>query len=180
MSATTHEHGADLVGGLSAPRRPPVALSLLLDAGFATAAYLPAYLAAVPGHPTDALHRGRVVDAAGDPDLPADRPLPSRAPMPPAEVRLARTRDWRRDRRHGRGERRDGRDARISGLSRSAFVADAMLLVIATVGWRGAWVLRARARSAEAGRDTELVDRAAEVTPLVAGALQPLSLPGTR
>ena len=56
----------------------------------------------------------------------------------------------------------------FSGLSRSAFVADAMLLVIATVGWRGAWVLRARARSAEAGRDTELVDRAAEVAPLVA------------
>jgi ABC-2 type transport system permease protein len=56
----------------------------------------------------------------------------------------------------------------LEGLSRSAFIADAMLLSIGALGWRGAWVLRARAR-ARAGsiaRSGELVDRAAEMTTL--------------
>ena len=60
----------------------------------------------------------------------------------------------------------------FEGVSRSAFAADALLLTIAALGWRGAWVVRtrARARSAAAARlkDTELVDRAAEMTPLTA------------
>ena len=56
----------------------------------------------------------------------------------------------------------------FEGLSRSAFVADAMLLSITAIGWRGAWVLRLRA---QARRDARaplggLVDRAAETTTL--------------
>ena len=47
-----------------------------------------------------------------------------------------------------------------------AFVADALLLSIAAIGWRGAWVLRARARARTLARASvaELVDRADEMT----------------
>jgi len=53
----------------------------------------------------------------------------------------------------------------FEGVSRVAFVADAVLLSIAAVGWRGAWVLRARARARAAVRaaSDELVDRAEEM-----------------
>ena len=47
-------------------------------------------LAAVSGHSADALHCGRLVDAAGDPDLPADRPRHRGRLCRPAQVRLAR------------------------------------------------------------------------------------------
>lgn len=58
----------------------------------------------------------------------------------------------------------------FAGVSRSAFIADAVLFTFAAFGWRGAWVLRARARAraAAADRHTELVDRAAEMAPLTA------------
>jgi ABC-2 type transport system permease protein len=57
----------------------------------------------------------------------------------------------------------------LGGVSRMVFVADALLLSIAAVGWRGAWVLRARARlraTARAPLDDELVDRSEEMTTL--------------
>ena len=49
----------------------------------------------------------------------------------------------------------------FEGVSRSAFVADAMLLTIAALGWRGVWVLRLRERCGRASRsaDGDLVDR---------------------
>jgi ABC-type polysaccharide/polyol phosphate export permease len=54
----------------------------------------------------------------------------------------------------------------FEGLSRMAFAANALLLSIAAVGWRGIWVLRmralARARARTASGD--LVDRAEEIT----------------
>jgi lipopolysaccharide transport system permease protein len=55
----------------------------------------------------------------------------------------------------------------FQGISRMAFAADALLLSIAAIGWRGVWVLRARARGrALAGASVaELVDRADEMTP---------------
>lgn len=58
----------------------------------------------------------------------------------------------------------------FEGVSRSAFVADAMLLTIASLGWRGVWVLRARtwARAGAPVLDTELIDRTAEMTTLSA------------
>jgi lipopolysaccharide transport system permease protein len=54
----------------------------------------------------------------------------------------------------------------FEGVSRVAFVADAVLLSIAAVGWRGAWVLgaRARARAAVPTPGDELVDRAEMMT----------------
>ena len=54
----------------------------------------------------------------------------------------------------------------FQGISRMAFAADALLLSIAAIGWRGAWVLRARARARTLARASvaELVDRADEMT----------------
>ena len=54
----------------------------------------------------------------------------------------------------------------FDGVSRMAFVADAVLLSIAAIGWRGAWVLRARTRARTLARASvaELVDRADEMT----------------
>jgi ABC-2 type transport system permease protein len=54
----------------------------------------------------------------------------------------------------------------FGGVSRMAFVADAVLLSIAAIGWRGIWVLRARARARAIARASvgELVDRADAMT----------------
>jgi lipopolysaccharide transport system permease protein len=54
----------------------------------------------------------------------------------------------------------------FQGISRMAFAADALLLSIAAVGWRGVWVLQARARARTLARAStaELVDRADEMT----------------
>jgi ABC-2 type transport system permease protein len=58
----------------------------------------------------------------------------------------------------------------FQGVSRSAFVADALLLTIAALGWRAVWVLRSRTRmrAAAAAPGSELVDRAAEMTTITA------------
>jgi lipopolysaccharide transport system permease protein len=59
--------------------------------------------------------------------------------------------------------------AGFEGVSRSAFVADAMLLSVAALGWRGVWVLRARLQARAAARlapSLDLVDRTAEMTTL--------------
>jgi ABC-2 type transport system permease protein len=52
----------------------------------------------------------------------------------------------------------------FAGISRSAFAADAFLLSVLAVGWRGGFVLRARARMRASlrGRHDLLIDRAAE------------------
>jgi ABC-2 type transport system permease protein len=51
----------------------------------------------------------------------------------------------------------------FEGLSRSAFVADAVLLSVGAIGWRGAWVIRARRRARrEHLIKGDFVDRAAE------------------
>jgi ABC-2 type transport system permease protein len=54
----------------------------------------------------------------------------------------------------------------FEGVSRMAFAADAVLLSIAAIGWRGAWVLRARARARAAARasSADLVDRTDEMS----------------
>jgi lipopolysaccharide transport system permease protein len=56
----------------------------------------------------------------------------------------------------------------FEGVSRIAFGVDAMLLSIAALGWRGAWVLsrRRRARVAVRLRGDDLIDRAEETTTL--------------
>ena len=54
----------------------------------------------------------------------------------------------------------------LQGMSRMAFAADALLLSVAAIGWRGVWVLRARVRARALARTSvaELVDRADEMT----------------
>jgi ABC-2 type transport system permease protein len=54
----------------------------------------------------------------------------------------------------------------FQGLSRMALAADALLMSIAAIGWRGAWVLhsRARLRARVRASQSELVDRADEMT----------------
>src|SRR5687767_2936592 len=54
----------------------------------------------------------------------------------------------------------------FQGISRMAFAADALLLSIAAIGWRGVWVLRARARARAVARASvaDLVDRSDEMT----------------
>jgi homopolymeric O-antigen transport system permease protein len=65
----------------------------------------------------------------------------------------------------------------FEGVSRSAFLADALLMSVAATGWRGAWVLRTRAQARSRARidsrpaDPALVDRAAEMTTLRAVVL---------
>ena len=59
----------------------------------------------------------------------------------------------------------------FAGVSRSAFVADAMLFTFGAFAWRWVWVLKARARLVAASAATSsspLVDRAEEVAPLIA------------
>ena len=56
----------------------------------------------------------------------------------------------------------------FEGVSRSAFVADAIFMTIAAIGWRGVWVLRLRAqlRLALRSSDGELIDHATDLTTL--------------
>lgn len=56
----------------------------------------------------------------------------------------------------------------FEGVSRSAFVADAILMTLGAIGWRGVWVLRLRTqlRSALRPEDDNLIDRATELTTL--------------
>jgi ABC-2 type transport system permease protein len=56
----------------------------------------------------------------------------------------------------------------FEGISRSAFVADAFLMTIAAIGWRGIWVLRLREqlRAALRSVDDNLIDRATELRTL--------------
>jgi homopolymeric O-antigen transport system permease protein len=71
-----------------------------------------------------------------------------------------------------------GLTAGLAGSSRMVFAADALLLSIAAIGWRGVWVLRARVRvraMAQQGSQgsAALVDRSEEMTTLgaVVGSL---------
>jgi len=63
----------------------------------------------------------------------------------------------------------------FQGVSRSAFVADAILMIVGAIGWRGAWILRVRAqrRSVTPPLDDDLIDRATQMTTLrgMAGSL---------
>jgi ABC-2 type transport system permease protein len=54
----------------------------------------------------------------------------------------------------------------FEGVSRGAFAADAVLLTVGALGWRGMWVFRMRARMRAAARTDmgELVDRTVEMT----------------
>jgi len=56
----------------------------------------------------------------------------------------------------------------FEGLSRVAFLADAIFLAISAIGWRGLWVLRERARARQVAAiwSDDLIDRADQMTTL--------------
>jgi ABC-type polysaccharide/polyol phosphate export permease len=56
----------------------------------------------------------------------------------------------------------------FEGVSRSAFIADAILMTVGAIGWRGFWVLRLRdqLRLALRSADGDLMDRTTELTTL--------------
>ena len=61
----------------------------------------------------------------------------------------------------------------FEGVSRSAFLADVVLMTVGAIGWRGLWVLRTRARLRRESHQTvatsgggDLIDRAAEMMTL--------------
>ena len=169
MSVVAHAPSAGPAAGSPLPRRPALLLSVLLDGGLAVLAYLAAYWLRFRGDRLETFLPG------------AWSTLPFVMVGQLAALAAARA--------YGRRPRIDwllrviagvmagtaisavllGITAGFEGVSRSAFVADAMLLSIAALGWRGMWVLRARAQeragARRAGGD-ELIDRTAEMTTL--------------
>ena len=150
----------------SLPRRPAAWLSVLIDGAFAVAAYLGAYWLRFSGGQLESflgaawaslpiVVTGQVLSLAA---LGAYARRPRLewllrvicgilAGTAAASIVVALSRG-------------------LHGLSRSAFVADAVLLSITALVWRGLWVLRARSRVRGDSRATvgDLVDRSAEMT----------------
>jgi len=162
-------------GDSHVPRRPAFLLGVALDAGCAIAAYLTAYWLRFQGGTLD-LFLPRAWDT-----------LPVVVVAQVSALLLLRAYgqrprvDWLMRVVGGIGV---GTGAAIAllgltvgfeGLSRMAFVADALFLGILAIGWRGLWVLRerARARQQTAARSDDLVDRAEQMTTLrgVVGSL---------
>ena len=147
MSEIARNTIADAVSDPRLPRRPSWIFSALLDGGFAVGAYLGAYWLRFYGDRLEAFLPG------------AWSTLPLVVLMQLAALGAVRA--------YARRPRVDwllrviagvtigtaassvliGLSIGFEGISRSAFVADAMLLSIAALGWRGVWVLRARAPS---------------------------------
>ena len=162
----THDALAGPVGGAAVPVRPSWLLGVFLDALMGVSAYIASYwlrfdserlavflpgaLATVP------LVVGAQVLALGALQAYAPRPRASWLTRVVAGIVLGT----------GVSALILGVAVGFQGMSRMAFIADPLLLSIAAIGWRGAWVLRARARARAVARASvaELVDRADEMT----------------
>jgi ABC-2 type transport system permease protein len=161
-----HEAVAGPVASAVVPVRPSRLLSLFLDALLGVSAYIVSYwlrfdserLAAfLPGAwSTVPLVVGAQILALGALQAYAPRPKASWLSRVSAGILL--------------GTAASALLLRVAvgfqGLSRMALAADALLLSIAAIGWRGIWVLRARTRARALARASvgELVDRADEMT----------------
>jgi lipopolysaccharide transport system permease protein len=149
------------------PRRPALLPSVLLDGGLAVGAYLAAYWLRFPGGRLEAFLPGALST------LPFVI-IGQLAALAAARAYARRPRiDWLLRLIGGilAGTAASsvllGMTIGFEGVSRSAFLADAVLLSIAAVGWRGVWVLRTRAQARAAARrapSDDLVDRTAETT----------------
>jgi lipopolysaccharide transport system permease protein len=169
MTVVAHAPSEGPSAGFQRPQRPAWVLSVLLDGGLAVGAYLAAYWLRFQGDRLEAFLPG------------AWSTIPVVVASQLAALVIARA--------YARRPRIDwllrviagvvtgtvassvllGVTIGFEGVSRSAFVADAMLLSTAALGWRGAWVLRARAQARARARRAPsdyLVDRAAEMTTL--------------
>jgi homopolymeric O-antigen transport system permease protein len=166
MSVIADDPAAVPMGTAVVPVRPSWLLSVLLDALLGVSAYIASYwlrfdserLAAfLPGAwSTVPLVAGAQILALGALQAYAPRPKASWLSRVVAGIVL--------------GTAVSALLLRVAvgfqGISRMAFAADALLLSIAAIGWRGAWVLRARARARAVARASvgDLVDRADEMT----------------
>jgi lipopolysaccharide transport system permease protein len=168
MSVVAHASNAGPAASSPLPRRPALLLSVLLDGGLAVGAYLAAYWLRFRGDQLETFLPG------------AWSTLPF--------VMIGQLTALFAARAYARRPRIDwllrviagvvagtaassvllGITLGFEGVSRSAFVADAMLLSIAALGWRGVWVLRSRAQARAGARraSDDLIDRTAEMTTL--------------
>jgi lipopolysaccharide transport system permease protein len=173
MSVIARNTIAGAAGDPGLPRRPSWFLSALLDCGFAIAAYLAAYWLRFYGDRLEAFLPGAwsTLPLVVLTQLVALVGLGAYARRP----RL----DWLLRVIAGvmigtaASSALIGVSMGFEGISRSAFLADAMLLSIAALGWRGIWVLRARAKARALALTPggELVNRSAEMTTLRAVVL---------
>jgi homopolymeric O-antigen transport system permease protein len=169
MSVVAHASSAGPAASSPLPRRPALLLSVLLDGGLAVGAYLAAYWLRFRGDQLEAFLPG------------AWSTLPfvmigQLAALAAARAYIRRPRiDWLLRVIAGvaagtiASAALLGMTIGFEGVSRSAFIADAMLLSIAALGWRGVWVLRSRAQAragARRARSDDLIDRTAEMTTL--------------
>jgi lipopolysaccharide transport system permease protein len=166
MSVIAHDAVAGPVATAVVPVRPSRLLGLFLDALLGVSAYIVSYwlrfdserLAAfLPGAwSTVPLVVGAQILALGALQAYAPRPKASWLSRVVAGILL--------------GTAASALLLRVAvgfqGISRMAFAADALLLLIAAIGWRGVWVLRARVRARARARASfdALVDRADEMT----------------
>jgi len=164
MSVAVHDPGAEPVVRLPVPRRPAWLLSILIDGGFGVGAYLASYWLRFQDYRLDlflpAAWSTMPFVVVGQ--LVALIAAGAYTPRPRA--------DWLRRVIVGVAVGTAGSSAILGltigfeGMSRTAFVADAVLLSIAALAWRGAWVVstRMRAREVPARHQADLIDRAAE------------------
>jgi lipopolysaccharide transport system permease protein len=167
MSIVAQASSAGPAASSPLPRRPALLPSVLLDGGLAIGAYLAAYWLRFPGGRLEAFLPGALST------LPFVI-IGQLAALAAARAYARRPRiDWLLRLIGGilAGTAASsvllGMTIGFEGVSRSAFLADAVLLSIAAVGWRGVWVLRTRAQARAAARrapSDDLVDRTAETT----------------
>ena len=166
MPVIAHDPVAAPVGTAVVPVRPAWLLSVLLDALLGVSAYLASYWLRFDSERLPAFLPGAwsTVPLVAGAQLLALGALQAYAPKPKAS--------WLSRVVAGivLGTAVSALLLRVAvgfqGISRMAFAADALLLSIAAIGWRGAWVLRARARARAVARASvaDLVDRADEMT----------------
>ena len=150
------------------PRRPGWLLSVLLDGAFATIAYFGAYWLRFQGERLEAFLPGALSTV---PFVVVGQLASLLAAG--AYVRRPRL-DWLfrvivgiiAGTTFAAAAR--GLSMGFEGVSRSAFGAAAILMTVCAIGWRGAWVLRAREqmRTSLSVGDGDLVDRATAITTL--------------
>jgi homopolymeric O-antigen transport system permease protein len=163
MSVVAHDPNAARVAASQLPRRPAWPLSVLLDCGLGIAAYLVSYWLRFQGERLETFLPG------------ARSTLPvvvggQLVALLLAGAYLPRPRmDWLSRVVAGVvagtavAAALVGLTIGFEGLSRTAFIADGLLLVVAAVAWRGVWVLSTRVRPTVRLPD-DLIDRTQETT----------------
>ena len=166
MSVAAHDAFAGPAGAAVVPIRPSWLLGVFLDALLGVSAYIASYWLRFDGEQLAAflpvawstvpLVVSAQILALGALQAYAPRPKASWLSRVVAGIVLGT----------GAAAALLGVAVGFQGMSRMAFAADALLLSIAAIGWRGAWVLRARVRARALARASvaELVDRADEMT----------------